>query len=188
MSYVGIDQSYGGFGLTFLKNNGQHETVVKAFGPDKYGPGVTRLVAISDWLYQELRRHELDENIEHVCMEGYANGAKFGREQAGELGAHVKLTIFEALPVNSSVEDARYPTIVTPTALKKFILGKGVGGKNEILLGCYKRWGVDFRNDNAADSYGLARMAEAIHTGTTQFAYEREVISKLTPHTERHNS
>jgi Holliday junction resolvasome RuvABC endonuclease subunit len=186
--YVGIDQSLTGFGITFLLANGEHQTIVKKFDPKKYGPGVTRLLAINDWLYHELRKHELDENIEHVCMEGYANGAKFGREQAGELGAYVKLTLFEALSVNASVEDARYPTIVKPLALKKFITGHGVAKKNEILLGVFRRWGIEFRDDNAADSYGLARIAEAIHTGKTEFQYERDVLENLALHTERPNS
>jgi hypothetical protein len=174
--YVGIDQSYSGFGITFLKAGGTHETIVKKFGPEKYGPGVTRLYDIRSWLEGEIDKRGNDE-FEHVCMEGYAASSKFGREKAGELGATVKMALYES-------RDA-FPTIVAPTSLKKFILGKGVGGKNEILLGCYKRWSVDFRDDNAADSYGLARIAEAIHTGKTEFAYEREVIAKLTPFTER---
>ena len=177
MSYCGVDQSYSGFGITFLKADGTHETIVKKFDPKKCGPGVTRLGLIGSWLGNEIRRHEDDEIIEHVCMEGYAAGASFGREKAGELGAVVKMALYESRGI--------FPTIVAPTSLKKYILGKGVGGKNEILLGCYKKYGVDFHDDNAADSYGLARIAEAIHTGKTQFAYEREVISKLTPHTER---
>ena len=178
--YVGIDQSLTGFGLTFLLANGEHHTIVQKFDPKKYGPGVTRLVAIYDWLEHELRKHELDEIIEHVCMEGYANATKFGREQAGELGAYVKLALYD--------HGGIFPTIVKPTALKKFITGSGVAGKNEILLGCYKRWAVDFKSDDAADSYGLARVAEAIHTGTTQFKYEREVLAALTHFTERPNS
>jgi len=178
--YVGIDQSLTGFGLTFLLANGEHHTIVQKFDPKKYGPGVTRLIAIYDWLSHELRKHELDEYIFHVCVEGYANGAKFGREQAGELGGFVKLALYD--------HGGIFPTIVKPTALKKYVTGSGAAKKNEILLGVYKRWAVDFRDDNAADSYGLARIAEAIHTGKTQFKYEREVISALTPYTEQPHS
>lgn len=175
--YVGIDQSYSGFGITFLYADGNYETHVKKFDPEK-SAGVARLELIGSWLGGEIREHESDGIIEHVCMEGYAAGSKFGREKAGELGAVVKLELYMSA-------SRIFPTIVSPGGLKKFILGKGVGGKNEILLGCYKRWAVDFKNDNAADAYGLARLAEAIHTGKTEFAYEREVIAKLTPFTER---
>ena len=176
--YVGIDQSYSGFGITFLMTDGTHETIVKKFDSKK-SAGVTRLEDMADWLALEIHEHGQNEPIKHVCMEGYANGAKFGREKAGELGAVVKMALYEF--EGGSI----FPTIVRPTALKKFILGKGVGGKNEILLGVYKRWGVDFTDDNAADSYGLARLAQAIHTGKTEFAYERQVIAALTPFTER---
>lgn len=176
--YCGVDQSYSGFGITFLKADGTHETIVKKFAP-KESAGVSRLEDIADWLALEIHKHDDDELIEHVCMEGYASGTTFGREKAGELGAVVKMAFYEG-------EGGRiFPTIVPPMSLKKFILGVGKGGKNEILLGCYKRWAVDFRDDNAADSYGLARIAQAIHTGKTEFAYEREVIAKLTPFTER---
>lgn len=174
MTYVGIDQSYSGFGITFIKPDGTHETIVKGFDPKKYGPGASRLTAISIWLDGMLEAKGWP--IEHACVEGYANGAKFGREKAGELGAVVKMALYDI---------GVYPTIVRPTALKKFVLGKGVGGKNEMLLGCYKRWGIDFTDDNAADSYGLARLAQAIHTSKTEFLYERQVIAALTPFTER---
>ena len=177
MSYVGIDQSLSGFGITFLNNDGTHETLVKKFDPKKCGYGVTRLELIGSWLGGELRERESEEIIAHVCMEGYATHAEFGREKAGELGATVKLELYQHGRI--------FPTIVSPLGLKKFILGKGGGKKNEILLGVYKRWAVDFHNDNAADSYGLARIAEALHTGKTEFVYERQVIAALTPFTER---
>jgi hypothetical protein len=177
VTYVGIDQSLSGFGITFLRADGTHETIVKKFDPKKYGYGVTRLEAIGSWLGGELRERESDEIIRHVCLEGYATHAEFGREKAGELGATVKLELYQQARI--------FPTIVSPLGLKKFILGKGGGKKNEILLGVYKRWGVDFKNDNAADSYGLARIAEALWTGKTQFAYERQVIAALTPFTEQ---
>jgi crossover junction endodeoxyribonuclease RuvC len=41
--------------------------------------------------------------------------------------------------------------------LKKYATGKGTSKKQEMLLQIYKRWGVEFNDDNAADSYALAR-------------------------------
>jgi hypothetical protein len=43
-------------------------------------------------------------------------------------------------------------------------------------LQVYKKWDVEFNNDNAADSYGLARIALNKH----DFEYEKEVYDKLT--------
>ena len=49
--------------------------------------------------------------------------------------------------------------IIAPGTLKKFVTGKGNAKKDLILLKVYKKWGVEFENDNLADAYGLARMA-----------------------------
>jgi hypothetical protein len=60
--------------------------------------------------------------------------------------------------------------------LKKYITGKGTGvQKNQILLNVYKKWGIEFNDDNAADSYGLARIA----AGMGDLTYEKEIIKKL---------
>jgi hypothetical protein len=181
MTYVGLDQSFGGFGLTLLFSDGTSETQVKKFDPNKEGPGATRLYAVQCWLRHALIAGDLQEPIDHICMEGYANGSKFGREKAGELAGTVKTTI---LSMNFEADETSFPTIVSPDGLKKFILGVGKGGKNEILLGVFKKYGVEFHDDNAADSYGLAQIAKALDTGVTSFKYEQEVLAKLTKHTE----
>ena len=49
--------------------------------------------------------------------------------------------------------------VIAPGTLKKFVTGKGNAKKDLILLKVYKKWGVEFENDNLADAYGLARMA-----------------------------
>jgi crossover junction endodeoxyribonuclease RuvC len=49
--------------------------------------------------------------------------------------------------------------VIAPGTLKKFVTGKGNTKKDLMLLKVYKKWGVEFDNDNLADAYGLARMA-----------------------------
>lgn len=178
--YVGIDQSYSGFAITFLRNDETHETLVEKFDPKKYGAGIDRLNAISAWLRTVIDERQHDEFIEHVCMEGYANGAKFGREQAGELGATVKRALRATVPGM-----AGYPTIVQPTALKKYVTGKGTAKKNEILLHTYRKWGAEFADDNAADSYGLAEIAWDIVNQCSNLEYEWEIVKSLKVHTEK---
>lgn len=48
---------------------------------------------------------------------------------------------------------------VTPSQLKKYALGVGQGAKDEIRLGIYKQWGVEFKTDDECDAFVLARMA-----------------------------
>ena len=47
----------------------------------------------------------------------------------------------------------------SPSSIKKFATTKGNANKNVMLKETYKKWGVDFDNDNLCDAYGLARMA-----------------------------
>lgn len=176
MAYVGIDQSYSGFAVTILNaSTNEPEVHLGKFPPGRHGTGVDRLLVIEHWLQQKLS----DWDVDHACLEGYANGSKFGREIAGELGYAVKRSL-------RYHPQKLYPTIVPPTSLKKFVTGKGNAKKNEMLLGVFKRWGVEFTDDNEADSYALARLAQAIDTANTSDLpkFQQEVIEGLTPFTE----
>lgn len=185
MAYIGIDQSYSGFAMTILRRDETHETVVKKFDPKKHGTGVNRLLVIEDWVQNTLWHWEdvSTDQITHVCMEGYSAGSKFGREVAGELGYAVKRAVYDHFA--DAPGPTCYPTIVQPTSLKKYITGKGNAKKNEILLAVYRKWGVEFSDDNAADSYGLAHIAWDIENDCSTLAYEEEVVKALKPHTER---
>lgn len=178
-STIGIDQSYSGFGLV-VYSGGTHEQVLGKFEPKKYGTGISRLNAIENWLFDQL--DGIETKVIHVAMEGYANGAKFGRETAGELGAAVKRVLLDHF--GDKLNGLGYPTIVPPTSLKKFVTGKGNATKDQMLLHTYKKWGVEFADNNLADAYGLARMADAIENGT-YLKYESDVLSALTLHTEQ---
>jgi len=172
--YVGIDQSYSGFAVLIYDNDsGAFEKHLGKFEAKKYGQGIDRLQAIGDWLYDLLT-----PDIGHVCMEGYAPGAKFGREMAGELGAITKQALWQALQ-----GDARYPTIVAPTGVKKYATGKGVAPKDHMLLAVYKRWGVTFDDDNLADAYTLARIAAALDNPGDETTFQQEVLNKLVRNT-----
>lgn len=168
--YVGLDQSYSGFGLSLYNPaTNAHRTVLGKFPLDKYTNEAERLVAIRDWLGDRI------SNPFEVAMEGYAPGRKFGREMAGELGGQVKVHLWES--------EGMLPLIVTPTQLKKYVTGSGGAGKNLMILGVYKRWGVEFDNDNLADAYALARVAHDVdrfRTGDTDIPkFQLEIIRAL---------
>lgn len=180
-AYLGIDQSYSGFAVSVLRADDTRADVTWEFPLKKHGAGVTRLVDIGQALCDFLEeQHDQATFICHACMEGYAPGSKFGREQAGELGAVVKLILMEWLP-----DPARFPTIVAPSSLKKFVTGEGRAAKDNMLLGVYMKWGVKYKDNNQADAHALARVAKALDTGQVQYDYEKAVLDKLTPHTER---
>ena len=112
--------------------------------------GIERLVDIKEWLedtldyIQEHGAELLDVSIEGSVLQSPA------ALKLGELAAIVKLSLYE--------RDKIFPLQVSPMTLKKFAAGKGNAKKQEMLLQMYKRWGVEFNDDNAADSYALARL------------------------------
>lgn len=181
--YVGIDQSYAGFALVVLDADGnlvaEH---LDKFEAKTHGSGIDRLLAIYQHVFSLLS--EIDD-ITHLAMEGYSAASKFGREAAGELGAIVKLAVYDYFDRCAEHGDLRYPTIVQPTTLKKFATGNGTSKKNNMLLAVYKKWGYETTDDNLADAYALAQLVIALDTGNTNFVYEKTAIGVVKPHTER---
>ena len=163
--YIGIDQSYSGFSITVINKDC---TKYKTFVYTSPYKGVDRLRDIALFLGTII--FEPTKNIKGSAMEGYAYGAQMAH-MAGEIGALVKIELRSCLE-----GEARYPYIVAPAMLKKYVTGKGTGvKKNQILLNVFKKWDVEFSDDNAADSYSLARIA----AGHAETAYEKETIKKL---------
>ena len=156
--YLGIDQSYSGFALTAYQNGNYYSEVYKS---DMRGIDRLRDIQahVMNWLHQF-------DNVTDVAMEGYAFGSQMAN-MLGELGGMVKLTLLDF---------GIYPLIVPPTSLKKYVTGKGQGiSKSQMLLHVYKKWGAEFTDDNAADSYALARIVSGSH----ELAYEKEIYDKL---------
>ena len=164
--WVGIDQSYSGFAITAIDVRGSFYTQV---GKSEL-LGVSRLLEInnflSDFLYTIVAPLVLD-----VAMEGYAYGSQMSH-MLGELGGLVKVNLRSQF----GPCDPGHPLIIPPTTLKKYIAGKGTGvQKSQILLYTFKNWGVEFTDDNAADSYGLARLA----SGHAKYAYQKDIINNV---------
>jgi Holliday junction resolvasome RuvABC endonuclease subunit len=155
--FVGIDQSYSGFAVTRLNKSGFKTTVYKS----EYR-GVERLADIQSHLRDVLSLVE----VKDVAIEGYAFGSQMAN-MLGELGGMVKLTLFKL---------GHYPLIIPPTTLKKYVTGKGQGvSKSQIMLQVYKKWGVEFSDDNAADSFALAHLV----SGQASLTYEKEIYKKV---------
>jgi len=165
---IGIDQSYSGFGVTLMDmdSDAYYTTVFKG-----EGIGVDRLLDIQEKLWKIIEETTPSSSEVVVGMEGYAFGSQMAN-MAGELGAVVKLTLQSVL----WKYHGKYPYIIPPTVLKKYVTGKGNGvQKNQILLQVYKNWGVEFNDDNAADSYSLAHLV----AGKANLAHQREIYHNI---------
>jgi len=154
---IGIDQSLTGFALTVMSVAEPTKHLTWVYKSPYFG--IERLVDIRQWLFDTINyiEEELELEILDIAMEGTVLASQAALV-LGELSATVRLAIYDMF------DDARkYPLKVPPMTLKKYAAGKGNAKKQEMLLQIYKRWGLEFNDDNAADSYALARLASGNH-------------------------
>lgn len=146
IAWVGLDQSYSGFGIVKLDSDGEIQKALWKF-PPKGSDGV-RLGDIYVSLVTLFTQCKDTYDEVHVAMEGYANGRTFNREKMGELGGIVKMSHATVFGTD--------PTILPPTSLKKFVTGKGTASKEDMIKAVQLNWAEDVTNNNIADAYGLA--------------------------------
>jgi Holliday junction resolvasome RuvABC endonuclease subunit len=161
---IGIDQSLTGFALSVVSVEfpNLHKTWV--FKPEYRG--VQRLLEISMWIDGKFIECGIKGwKVKDVAMEGTVLASQSALV-LGELSATVKLAL---------LKQGVLPLQIPPMTLKKYATGKGTAKKQEMLLQIYKRWGVEFNDDNAADAYSLARLA----SGAAIDAIERETQEKI---------
>jgi hypothetical protein len=174
---VGIDPSLTGFAMAFYCSGATDFLTARYTSKHK---GIDRLIDIGGWMDQTLGEVTAYD-VGMVCLEGYAPNSKWGREVAGELCGMVKMELRTLFP-----DPVCYPTVVAPSMLKKFVTGTGNAKKDQMMMATYKKWGFEAKTNDEADAYGLARVAAAI-LGIDQpgLAYERDVLSRLEPWTEK---
>jgi len=143
-NFVGVDLSLTETGLVVLDRNFKILQQI--------------LVSTNPTVNIECRISEIKESIwkffnkdSVIYIEGLSFGSRGGKML--ELGGlhyyirtHLYLTGFD------------FKT-VPPTSLKKFITGKGNCKKELMLLKVYKKFGIEFDNNNLCDAYSLARLA-----------------------------
>ena len=147
--------------MLFRSDTGSRTTVYKS---DLRG--VDRLLDIRKHLVETLTMYNSYLPIKDAAIEGYAFGSQMSN-MLGELGGMVKMTLRDF---------NIYPLIIPPTTLKKYVTGKGQGiSKSQIMLHTYKKWGAEFSDDNAADSFALAHLV----AGKATLAYEKDIYDKV---------
>ena len=140
--FVGIDQSLTGFALTAVSSVEPKHYFTQVYKSPFFG--IERLVDIRNWLEEQfLFLEKAGNKIEDIAMEGTVLASQAALV-LGELSATVRLTIFDYFD-----DERKYPLKVPPMTLKKYAAGKGNAKKQEMLLQIYKRWGIEFTDDNA---------------------------------------
>lgn len=152
LAWIGIDQSYGGFGFVALTEDSSDEYDCWKFPPT--GSDGQRLNWVRETLKSRLIGYERYYSV-RIAMEGYAHGAKFGREKLGELGGVVKLAVYEVLECD--------PEVFAPTVIKKFVTGKGTATKPQMIKAVNERWNQQFTDNNIVDAYAIAQYLKEQH-------------------------
>jgi crossover junction endodeoxyribonuclease RuvC len=146
MVFVGIDHSMTGTGVVVIDQNGNilEQKLIKTTADDS---DEKRMVTILD----NLSFIPKIVKLKTVYIEG-PSFASQGQAvlQMGALHYLIRIFLFR--------KKINYK-IIAPGSLKKFICGNGNAKKEHMLLNIYKRWNIEFNDNNIADAYGLAMMA-----------------------------
>lgn len=115
--------------------------------------------------------------IELAVMEGYSFLGSGRLASLGEVGGTVKKLLREL-----GIEFH----IAAPMTLKKFCNSSKTPGKNKVMLEVYKKYGVEFQDDNQTDAFGLAMIGNEIlyYNKNKKFndklkKYELEAVRKV---------
>ena len=101
-----------------------------------------------DYIDTEICRH-IAIGVDLVVIEGYAFGRPNQAAHLGELGGIIRHSLWS--------NGIRYVD-VPPSNVKKYATGRGNAPKPDIRMEVYKRFGVDYADDNACDAFVLAAM------------------------------
>jgi len=166
--YIGIDQSLTSTGIVILDEDAKIFASTIINSKEK---GVKRLSDLSKKITEYLKNYNPPKMIK-IFIEGYSFGSRLGQAfSIGEWGGVLRKSLYE-LGYNIAV--------IPPTSLKKFITGKGNAKKELMLKEVFKKYNVDFTDNNLADAYGLARMAWSIDKQSKLLNYEKEAIKAIT--------
>ncbi len=143
---AGVDLSLTGTGVIILGETGAvlaRETIKTTTAM----PHRQRLVYIADTLCSIINRYQ----PVGIVKEAPAFGATWAVNAIGEVHGAVDYAMEKAgFPV---------PVAVSPSTLKKFATGRGVGEKGDVKLWILDRWNEKFSDNNQSDAYVLGRIA-----------------------------
>lgn len=177
MLIIGIDPSLTATGIVVLRD-GKVELAEKTKNRPELGT-IERVRLIRERII-DITENLIDEEEwqapDLIVIEGFSYGSK-GRSvfDIAYLGWRIREEL-EWLKEQDNIPWLEVP----PSQLKKFATGQGNANKEIILQQVYKRWGVEFSDNNQADAYVLAQIGRA-YLGEVEdlTAFQQEVISVL---------
>lgn len=177
MLIIGIDPSLTSTGIVVLRDGKVELAVTTKNKPalgtiDRVRLIYERIVCVAE----NLTDGEKWQAPDLIVIEGFSYGSK-GRSvfDIAYLGWRIREEL-EWLKEQDNISWLEVP----PSQLKKFATGQGNANKEIILQQVYKRWGVEFSDNNQADAYVLAQIGRAYLGETDDLtAFQQEVIANL---------
>jgi len=168
---IGIDPSLTSTGIIVLRDG-----AVELAQTTKNRPELGTIERVKEIREKILKIHyTVGKTPSLIVIEGFSYGSK-GRSvfDIAYLGWRIREDL-EYLKTNG------VPWIeVSPAQLKQFATGKGNANKEIILQQVYKRWGVEFSDNNQADAYVLAQIGRAyLGKADDLTSFQQEIISAL---------
>jgi crossover junction endodeoxyribonuclease RuvC len=167
--FCGIDCSFSGTAIVILDSDGKviQEKLIstKANTSDQYDIEKRMLKIV-----EELSLIKDYPDIKLTYIEEISFGSTgSGADQLAALNYYIRVFMYQ--------NDIVYYT-VPPTTLKKYITGSGQCKKNLMLKEVYKKWNVDYVDDNLCDAYSLSRFALDNYVKGTMEPYKKKVKEK----------
>ena len=139
---LGIDASLSGTGIVVIDSKG---TILYQENLGTKLKSYERL----DYILWKVLDACTDYDIKYTAIEGYAFLGSGRITDLAELGGIIKFFLWLK----------NYPLdIYPPGMIKKFITGKGNVKKDLMLLKVYKKFGIEFNDDNLCDAYCIAKL------------------------------
>lgn len=157
--FIGIDPSFSGTGVVILREDLTIEKQLLISSPNLKGihEDERRMKDILNKLSFISNYGRFDEKEKNKCIitiEDISFGSRGqGSDQLAGLNYAIRLFLMD--------RDFDFYT-VSPSKLKKFVTGVGNCKKNLMLKEVYKKWHVDYSDDNLCDAYSLARYSQSV--------------------------
>jgi Holliday junction resolvasome RuvABC endonuclease subunit len=180
--FVGLDLSLTGTGFCVKRGSKLEMRTIKT-NPRTAVNDLARLEYIRDTILDLIPK-----SVSLICVEDY-----FVPYNPKQIGAAIDL-IGLGMVVRVALYRLGLPFfVINNNQLKKYVTGKGSGQKSLILMAAYKRWGVEAKDDNQADSAVLSYIAEGLqakmdgHDVSSLPSYQVEVLKKVMDDQSRYN-
>ena len=152
MIYIGIDPSLTGTGIVVLDESGNvlDKDLISTKASLKIEDRLKTIWSRLKYIIWDFAGKPVPYC--HIAIEGLSFGSR-GTSMLELAGLHYLIRYM----IDREFCGVRH--VVPPQTLKKFVCGKGNVKKEQMLLQTYKRWGMEFQDNNICDAYCLARYA-----------------------------